>query len=145
MVFTTNLDLLNPAKVDKLINAGKIKDYSLEENKNENIPTFYPTFIDTTNSETTGIFYINGGFLSEFISEKSFIFEIVLLTGEKALCTLPKIDEGEFEIQIECVQQKELNNSKIMIQHYIIFDGYNEMLRLEKIATEDKVNVANGK
>ena len=54
---------------------------------------------DTTNSKSTGIFYIIGEFLSEFILEKRFEFEIILLTGEKALCTLPKLDKKD-EVKI---------------------------------------------
>ena len=134
--FPTNPELLNPATVDKLINAGKVKDYSLEENKIEQIPLFIPTFIDTTDSAIKGNFYIYGGFLTEFTLEQSFKFEIFLMTGEKAICTFPKINLGDIEIQIECVLQQELIDSKIMIEKYSILDGYTEIIRLNRIATE---------
>ena len=54
--FPTDPDLLNPSKVDKIISDGLIEDYSLKTNTSEKIPFFYPTFINTTNSELTGKF-----------------------------------------------------------------------------------------
>ena len=143
--FPTNSELFNPATVDKLINAGKVKNYSLEGNKIEKIPLFIPTLIDTTDSAIKGNFYIHGGFLTEFTLKQSFNFEIFLMTGEKAICTFPKINLGDLEIQIECVLQQELIDSKIMIQKYSILDGYTEIIRLNRIATEKEVYVANGK
>ena len=85
----TNEDLLNPAKVDKLITSGKMKNYTAEELV---IPEFKAKSVDTSNSENTGMFFIYGEILSkEFTLEKTIEFEIVLLTGQKAICTLPKI------------------------------------------------------
>ena len=58
-------ELLNPAKVDILIERGKMKNYTSYE---LDIPVFDITSINTTNSEITGKFYINGQILSEYIS-----------------------------------------------------------------------------
>ena len=52
-----------------------------------------------------------------------FEFEIILVTGEKALCTLPRVS-GKVEVGIECILQEELKNEKIMIQQGLILDGY---------------------
>ena len=111
----TNSNLLNPAKVDELIKDNEIQNYTSEEFKPEEIPVFNATSIDTINSKETGTFTIIGEFLSDAKIEKSFEFEIILLTGEKALCTLPKISDDEKEIKIECILQEELKDSKIMI------------------------------
>ena len=140
-----NPDLLNPAKVDKLISINKIKDYSLPENKNEEIPLFNAFYIDTNDSEITGKFTIYGEFLTEFILQRSIKFEIILLTGEKAICTLPKLTGKDLNITIECVLQKSLNNTKIIIQQIAALDGFNEIIRLGRISTEKEVNVADGK
>ena len=136
--FPTNSELLNPATVDKLINAGKVKDYSLEGNKIEKIPLFITTLINTTDSAIKGNLYIHGGFLTEFTLEQSFKFEIFLMTDEKAICTFPKINLGDLEIQIECALQQELIDSKIMIQKYSILDGYTEIIRLNRIVLKKK-------
>ena len=50
-----NEDLLNPAKVDKLITSGKMENYTAEELI---IPKFKAKSIDTSNSESNGIFFI---------------------------------------------------------------------------------------
>ena len=76
--------------------------------------------------------------------ETRFEFEIILVTGEKAICTLPRVS-GKVEVEIECILQEELKNEKIMIQQGSILDGYNEIIRLNKISTEEKVTVGNGK
>jgi len=141
----TKSELLNPAKVDELIKKGEIKNYTSEEFKNEEIPLLNATFINATGSEETGKFIIKGEFLSEYTSEKSIKFEIILVSGEIALCTIPKIKEGEKEIEIECVMQEELINRKIMIGQFAALDGYNEIFIMNKISTEAEVLVANGK
>ena len=46
----TDPNLLNPAKVDELIEIGEVKNYSLPENKEEPIPVFNATSIDTNNN-----------------------------------------------------------------------------------------------
>ncbi|MBP3800567.1 MAG: hypothetical protein J6I85_00820, partial [Clostridia bacterium] len=140
----TDPNLLNPAKVDNLIKLGEIKDYSLEENKNEVIPLITSTFINTTNSEQTGKFIINGLLTTEFVYEKTFEFEIMLMTGQIAVCTFPKMNGG-MEISIECILQEELIGTNIMIQQYPVLNGYYEVIRLSRIYTEEVVNVANGK
>ena len=84
-------NLLNPAKVDELIKIGEIKDYSKLENKEETIPVFNATSIDTNGSNDTGVFYINGTVPPEFESNKNFEFNLILLTGEKVICTFPKV------------------------------------------------------
>jgi len=141
----TDPKLLNPVKVDKLIEKGEIKNYTTEESKNEEIPVFNATSIDATNSEETGTFTINGELLSEYTLQVSFEFEIILLTGERAICTMPKIKGDEKEIKIQCILQEILVGQKIMIGQCAALDGYNEMFRMNKISTEEEVTVRNGK
>ena len=67
----TEPDLLNPAKVDELIESGEIKNYTSEEfKKNDTIPVFNATSIDTNNSEKTGVFVINGKIPHTYESKK---------------------------------------------------------------------------
>jgi hypothetical protein len=70
------------------------------------------------------------------------------MTGEKAICTFPKVktnDEGK-EIKIECILQKKLIDTKIMIQQFFCpLNGYKEIIRFNKISSKNKVNIANGK
>ena len=141
----TDTKLINPVEVDKLIKKGEVKNYTSEEFKNEEIPVFNATSIDTSNSEETGKFIINGELLSEYTLQVSFEFEIFLITGEKAICTIPKIKENEKEIKIECILQEELKDTKIMIEQCAAFDGYNEIFRMNKISTEEEVTIGNGK
>ena len=68
----TDPKLLNPLKVDKLIEKGEIKNYTSEEFKNEEIPIFNATSINTSDSETTGKFTINGELLSNYTLEKKY-------------------------------------------------------------------------
>jgi len=77
--FPTKSELLNPVKLDELIKKGEVKNYTSEEFKNEEIPLLNPTFINTTNSEKTGKFIINGELLSEFTLQVSIEFEIILI------------------------------------------------------------------
>ena len=117
-------DLLNPVIVDELIKEGLIENYTTEEYKNNSIPIFNGTSIDTSNSRKTGAFF--------------------LMTGEKALCTLPKIN-GKVEVKIECILQEELKDSIIMIEQRSVFDEYKELIRINKISIDQKVSIADGK
>ena len=142
----TEPDLLNPAKVDELIESGEIKNYTSEEfKKNDTIPVFNATSIDTNNSEKTGVFVINGKIPPTYESKKKIEFEVILLTGEKAICTLPKISKNTNEIKIECILQQVVKETKIMIQQFVVLNGYNQIMRFNKIETDKKVNIANGK
>ena len=142
--FPTDSDLLNPAIVDMLISSDLIKDYSLEENKNEKINLFNATSINANDSEKTGKFFIYG-MANNFTTYNSKKFEIVLMTGEKAKCTLPKIKDNDTEVKIECTLQKKLDKSRIMIQQCPILDNYNEIITLGKISTQEEFNATNGK
>ena len=137
-------DLLNPVIVDELIKEGLIENYTTEEYKNNSIPIFNGTSIDTSNSRKTGAFFLIGQFLSEFTLKIRFIFELFLMTGEKALCTLPKIN-GKVEVKIECILQEELKDSIIMIEQRSVFDEYKELIRINKISIDQKVSIADGK
>ena len=64
--------LLNPAEIDKLIEAEDIKNYTSDEL--EDIPIFNSTSIDTTDSEEKGIFIINGEFINDHKPKKSIVF-----------------------------------------------------------------------
>ena len=138
--------LINPAKVDELIEAGEIADYSNEENKDkiESVPVFNATSINTSECLKSGIFVINGDLLSELELEEDFVFEITLVSGQIAECTLPAIN-GKGEVEIECVLQEELEDTKIMIEQCGALDGYNEIFRMNKISTDEVVTVSNGK
>ena len=138
-------DLLNPAKVDKLISAGLIKDYSLPENQIEKIPLFIPTSLNTKDIEVTGKFIINGGFKTPLTLNQSIYFEIFLASDEKVGCTLPKIANDDLEVQIECTLQKEINESIIYFPRCAVIDGYNEIIRLDKINSLEPINGINGK
>ena len=136
--------LLNPALVDLLIEIGEIKNYSLPENKKETIPVFNATSLDTNDSEKTGVFYINGEIPPKFELNKNIEFELTLLTGQKVLCTIPKVKPGKKEIKIE-VLQEELKGTKIMISPCAAFDGYKEIIRLKKIEAKEPKDIANGR
>ena len=140
----TEPDLLNPAIVDELIEVGEIINYTSEEFKNTEIPVFNATSINTTESRKKGIFTIIGELLSEFELEEKFEFEITLMTGEKSLCTLPKIS-GKGEVEIECELQESIKDGKLMIEQFSVFDGYNELIRINKFSTEEKITISNGK
>ena len=142
--FPTDPELRNPSKVDKLISSGLIKDYSLSKNINETIPFFFPSFINTNNSEITGKFIINGRFINGFSLERSIEFETSLISGEKVKCTLPKINIDDLEVQIICIFQQELKESILYFPQCAILDGYNEIIRLNKIKSEEPVNATNG-
>ena len=43
------------------------------------------------------------------------------MTGEKAKCTLPKVNDKE--VKIKCILQDALTDIKIMIEQCSIFDG----------------------
>ena len=60
-------DLLNPVTVDALIVEGEIRNYTSDKDKEklESIPILNATSINTSNSKNTGIFTINGVFLSD--------------------------------------------------------------------------------
>jgi hypothetical protein len=136
-----NPKLINPVIVDELIEKGKLKNKTSETTV---IPVFNATIIDTKDSRRKGIFTIIGEFLSEFTLETRFEFEIILITGERALSTLPNIT-GKGEVEIKCELQEELKDSKIMIEQFSVLDGLNELIRINKICSEDKVTVSNGK
>ena len=139
----TDEDLLNPAKVDELIKSGQMKNYTEEELK---IPNFNATSINTTDSEKTGIFIINGEILEDFKSDKNIVFEIMLLSGQKAKCTLPKFNSTtEKKIKIECVLQEKVINTKLVILPSLIFYKYNILFKMNKILSEKKVNIPNGR
>ena len=140
-------ELINPAIVDELIKEGEIKDFSREENKEkiESIPIFNTTSIDTSDSLTKGIFIINGNIPSKFELDDELKFQIKLVSGEKAECTLPKVSNNEENIKIECVLQEKIKNSKILIPLFTILDGYNEKIRLNKISSRNTVTAENGK
>jgi hypothetical protein len=141
----TNPELLNPAKVDELIKEGNIENYTSPEFQKEEIPVFNPTSLDTNDSEKTGIFYINSAVPAIFKSKKKIQFEVILLSGEKAICTLPKISKSKKEVKIECVLQKVLKGVKIYIQSFAAFEGYKQFMRFNKIESEKKVIAANGR
>ncbi|MBP3802026.1 MAG: hypothetical protein J6I85_08440, partial [Clostridia bacterium] len=143
----TESELLNPAIVDELIENGEMKDLKIESNKNkaEKIPIFNSTSIDTSKSLTNGVFVIVGKLLSEFKLEEEFEFDIKLISGEKAKCVIPEITGDETEIKIECILQEELKDKKIMIEQFTVLDAFEEVIRINKICTEEKVNVKNGK
>ena len=136
--------LLNPAQVDILIQQGEVKNYTSEETEKEEIPVFNSTSIDTTDSSKTGKFIINGKFLSDYKPTKKFEFVLTLMSGEKALCKLPKVNK-EGEVKIECVLQEKLNGNKIRIGQCSGFDKFNEVIRLNKIISDDIITIPNGK
>ena len=137
----TESKLINPAIVDELIEDKEIVDYISESIE---IPIFNSTSIITKDSKKKGTFIIIGEFLSEFKLETRFEFDLVLITGEKAICILPKI-VGKGEVEIKCELQEELKDSKIMIGQCSVLDGYKEIIKINKISTEKEVTVGNGK
>ena len=142
----TDPDLLNPVTVDELIELGELKNFTANESQpeEEEPPFFNATYIDTNNSYNTGVFFINGELLSDYKPKKEIEFEIVLMTGEKVKCRLPKKNLTG-QIKIECVTQEKLNNVKIMIQQLSALDGFNEILRISKISSNKEVIIGNGK
>ena len=121
-------------------------DYSKEENKEkiESVPIFNATSINTSECLKSGKFVINGELLSKLEIDEEFKFEITLVSGQKAECILPVINEQE-NIEIKCILKEKLVDTKIMIEQCGAIDGYNEIFRMNKISTEEKVTVSNGK
>ena len=117
--------LRNPHKVDILIKEGKIKNYTAIDTEEVDIPLFNATSIDTKNSALTGIFFINGLLPPKFVLKKKIEFEVLLMTGEKAICTFPKVTADKTEVKIECILQKKLIDKQIIIQQFCALDGYN--------------------
>jgi hypothetical protein len=77
--------------------------------------------------------------------KKKIEFEVLLMTGEKAICTFPKVNADKTEVKIECILQKKLIDTQIIIQQFCALDGYNEIIRFTKVCTKNKVNIANGR
>ena len=136
--------LLNPSKVDELIKEGKTKNFTSDDFNIDNISVFNSTSINTTGAEETGKFYLNGVFNPEYKSERPIALKIILVSGELCICLLPKLNGDKTEIQLECIMQEELINSRLMIPQCSILDGYDEIIRINKISTEEEVIIANG-
>ena len=100
--------LSNPKKTDKLIALGEIEEVTEEVS----IPEFNATEIDTKDSISTGTFTIKGKPLGEI--GKEFVFDITLLSGETATCTLPKSNK-DADVEIKCTLDGTIDESKIMI------------------------------
>ena len=62
-----------------------------------------------------GVFYINGEVPPTFQLNKNLEFELRLITGQKVICTIPKVIPGRIKIRIECVLQEDLKGEKIEI------------------------------
>ena len=140
-----NKELINPVEVDILIKEGKVLDYTSEEFKNEEIPIFNPTSIDTTDSETKGIFVIIGQIISEITIERSYEFGITLVTGQKAECKLPKINGKNKEVKIKCELKEKIEGYKIMIEQCTGFSGYNQIIIFNKISSVEEITFVNVK
>ena len=130
--------LSNPKKTDKLIASGEIEEATEEVS----IPEFNATEIDTSVSISEGVFTIKGKPLGEI--EKELVFDITLLSGETATCTLPKSDKGA-DVEIECTLDGTIEDSKIMIGQTTVLIDQKEAFILDKISTETKVSCSNGK
>ena len=139
----TEKDLLDPVIVDKLIIEGKIDNYTSEDFEVNEIPVFIPKSINTTNSNKTGIFYINGEFSSEFKTNKTLEFYINFSSGEKALCKLPKVN-GTGIIQIECEMQEDFKGI-IIIPKISALNVYKEIFRINNIKTDNEITIRNYK
>ena len=130
--------LCNPKKVDKLISMGKMQQIIGDKT----IPAFNSTSIDTTGSISLGTFSIVGKPLDNI--EKEYKFNITLVSGENALCTLPKTNKG-VNAKIDCVLDGIIDKNKISIPQTTILNGYDELFTINKISTERKVSCVNGK
>ena len=109
---------------------------------NKTIPVFNPISINTTGAMSLGVFSIEGKPLDNL--DKDFIFNITLVSGQNALCNLPKSPKG-VNAKIECVLDGVIEQNKIMIPQTTIFNGYDELFTINKISTERKVSCVNGK
>ena len=133
-------ELLNPTEV---IEEGNLKDFSLEENKKFELPAFNATSINTTVSEKTGTFVINGEFSTDLESKLPINFEIMLAKGQKTLCILPEIP-CKSKVEIEHEPLEELTNQKVIIQE-LIASVYDEIFLFNEIVSEEEVSISNGK
>jgi len=140
-----NKQLINPFIVDQLIEIGRIKNYTSEEFKNEEIPVFSPTSIDTTSSASKGVFSIKGKFIFGFRNTLKLNFGITLLTKQRARCKISNVKDNEDEITVDCTMQEKLEGTKLMIGQGSAVEGYNEIIRLNKISTKEEVNIIDGK
>jgi hypothetical protein len=76
------------------------------------LPNFNATNINATGSIQTGIFIIEGQPLDDIL--KDYIFNITLITGQKAICKIPKSTKST-QVQIKCELDGTLEKTKIMI------------------------------
>jgi hypothetical protein len=106
------------------------------------LPNFNATNINATGSIETGTFIIEGQPLDDIV--KDFVFNLTLVTGEKAVCKLPKSTKST-QVEIECELDGTLEKTKIMIPETTVKSGYKEILNLNKIASKREVSCANGK
>ena len=131
--------LKNPSKTDNLIAANETEEAN---DTNAELPNFNATDIDATGSINSGIFVIKGQPQKDIV--KDYVFNITLVTGEKAICKLPKSTKNT-EVRIECELDGTLEKTILMIPETTVKSGYKEIFNLNKIKSKRAVSCANGK
>ena len=131
--------LKNPSKTDDLISSKEVEE---AKDTDPDLPNFNATNINATGSIETGVFIIEGQPLDDIV--KDFVFNITLVTGETAICKLPKSTKNN-NVSIECELDGTLEKTKIMIPETTVKSGNKEIFNLNKIASKREVSCANGK
>ena len=127
--------LLNPSKVDELIESGNITDYNDPENQKPPL-IFEAEKINSTVSEE-GEFKILGTVNQNVTEDIQFTLELTYPVGYMTKCSLPKVSTGNAEII--CVLDQPLNDF-VEIEHQVIRDGFNELFTITSVKSNEKLS-----
>jgi hypothetical protein len=129
-------DLIDPAKTDKLISSGKMKDYSIAENLNELLPLFNTLAVNTSLCKQNGSLYFKGNISSTIMEDV--LFNLSLSYPENIFaCRLPRTLKYKIT-EIECFNRDYFENSTIIVEETVIRDGFNEFFILRNITSGEE-------
>ena len=115
-----NTTLLDPLLTANAIKEGTILDYSLDVNK-EKVPTMLIIeSIDTSLSETEGIFKIIGKMGGNIEENIKLRIPMTFPKGAESICTIP-ISKAQEQITIECRFSAESNNQPLIFEQKILY------------------------
>ena len=130
-------NMTNPIEIDKLIKTGKIKDYSLKENKNIIPPIFKEYSLDSLGCKLTGIFKLKGKFdkpINHFRFNLPLSYPVVDIR-----CDVPNSNGGE-EVEVTCKTKSKFSSSKIIIEQSTISYNGSEAISLLPISSNNEVS-----
>jgi hypothetical protein len=129
-------DLIDPAKTDKLIASGKMKDYSIAENLNELLPLFNTLAVNTSLCKQNGSLYFKGNISSTIMEDV--LFNLSLSYPENIFaCRLPRTLKYKIT-EIECFNRDYFENSTVIVEETVIRDGFNEFFILRNITSGEE-------